>query len=103
MQKVLVRGLVQAPVPGAESLNKITRFGEGHPLLERDIYVATAVGGVVLNPTGPTAVQPGLDGADVSLDPVDTGDGGVEVEKDSGASAVFSEDPDCGRERGERL
>ena len=100
MQEVLVRGLVQAPVPGAQRLDKITRFRKGDPLLERDVNVAAAVGGVVLNPAGTDRVQPGLDGADVGLDPVDTGDGGVKVEEDRRAGAVFTENPDGRRERG---
>ena len=62
-----MRGLVQAPVPGAQGLDKITRFRERDPLLQRDVDVAAAVGGVVLNPPGPAVVQPGLDGADVGL------------------------------------
>ena len=98
-----MRGLVQAPVPGAQRLDKITRFRKGDPLLERDVYVPAAVGGIVLNPAGTDRVQPGLDGADVSFDPINTGDGGVKVKEYRSAGAVFAEYPDRRRDRGQRL
>ncbi|MCY1226462.1 hypothetical protein D9M72_386910 [compost metagenome] len=43
MQEVLVRGLVQRPVPRSQRLDEITRFGKGDPLLEWDVYVPAAV------------------------------------------------------------
>jgi hypothetical protein len=98
MQEVLVRGLVQASIPCAQRLDKITRFRKRDPLLERDVYVPAAVGRVVLNPAGTERVQPPLDGPDIGFDPVETGDGRVKVKENRGAGAVLAKDPDRRRE-----
>jgi hypothetical protein len=103
VEEVLVRGLVQGPVSGSQSLDKITRFREGDTLRERDVDVTATVGGVVLDPTGTNRVQPRLDGTDVSLHPVDSSDRGVKVKEDRSARAILAKDPDGRRKCGERL
>jgi len=48
-------------------------------------------------------VQPGLDRADIRLDPVHSGYRGVEIEKNRGTGAVFAENPNGGGKRRECL
>jgi hypothetical protein len=103
MQKVLVRGLVQAPVPGAQRLDEITRLREGDPLLERDVDVSTTVGRVILNPSRTAGMQPRLDGADIGFDPVNTSNGRVKVKENRSARTVLPENPDRRWEAGQGL
>jgi hypothetical protein len=94
VQEVLVRGLVQAPVPGTQRLDKITRFRKRDPLLERDVHVPAAVRRVILNPPRTDRVQPGLNGPDICQNPVNTGHGRVKVKENRSAGAVLAENPD---------
>jgi hypothetical protein len=100
MQEVLVRGLVQAPVPGAQRLDKITRFRKSDPLLERDVNVPAAVGREILNPPRTAGMQPCLDGPNIGFDPVNTGDGRVKVKENRSACAVLAKDAHSSRKGG---
>jgi hypothetical protein len=100
VKEILVRGLVQAPVAVAQGLDEITRFREGNPLSERDVDVATAVGGVVLDPTGTAGMQPGLHSLDVGLDPVNTGNGRVKVQENGRTGPVLPENAHSSRKGG---
>ena len=89
-----MRGLVQAPVFGAQSFDKITCGRERDSFLQGDVHMAAAVGGEVLNPPGAAPVQPRLYRPDVGFNPVDTSNGRVKVEEDRPAGAVLPKNPD---------
>jgi hypothetical protein len=69
-----MRGLIQATVTVTQGLYKISGFRKRDSLLQRDVDVTPAVGGVVLNPPRTARMQPRLNGADIGFYPVNTGD-----------------------------